>query len=420
MDYRLTDEYADPPGPADACHTEKLVRLEGGFLCYRPPAEAPAVNPPPSGASGAVTFGSFNNLSKVNDTTIALWANLLKRLPQSRLLVKAYGLAADSARRDLLERFARHEISADRLELCPPEDAFAAHLARYHQVDIALDTFPYNGTTTTCEALWMGVPVISLAGKAHAARSGASILSHVGLPDLVAATPEEYLAKALALAGDAERRRELRAGLRARMESSPLIDAAGFTRRLEAAYLEMWTTYSNQKDIAMRLHIGGKVKMPGWKILNVQPGENVDFVGDCSDLSQFGDQSVDEIYASHVLEHLGYREPRRKTLKEFYRVLKKGGSAKIAVPDFETLCRLFIDSARTPDERMLIMQMAFGGQVDEYDFHYVGLTEEFMRGFLAEAGFSRVERTGDFGLLDDDSTIRVAGVPISLNVIAYK
>ena len=170
----------------------------------------------------------------------------------------------------------------------------------------------------------------------------------------------------------------------------------------------------------MRLHVGGKQKMVGWKILNVQPGPGVDFVGDCSDLSAFDDQSVDEIYASHVMEHLGYREPLRKALREFHRVLKRGGTAKIGVPDFERLCRMYVDPRHSADDRFFIMQMVFGGQVDEYDFHRVGLNFEMLSAYLTAAGFSRVERIGDFGLFDDDSTIRFSGEPISLNVIAYK
>lgn len=266
----------------------------------------------------------------------------------------------------------------------------------------------------------MGVPVVSLAGNAHVSRVGLSILSQVGLADLVATSPDEYVAKAAALAQDAGRRRELRKGLRDRMRASPLLDATRFTRGLEAAYLDMWAAYANRESAPMRLHIGGRQKMPGWKILDVQPGPDVDYVGDCSDLSKFADESVDEIYASHVVEHLGYIEKLPRALAEFHRVLKKGGNAKISVPDFEVLCQLFLDPRRVKDERFYVMRMVFGGQKDPYDFHYVGLTFEFLSDFLRNAGFSRVERAGEFGLFQDDSTTRFAGVPISLNVVAYK
>ena len=170
----------------------------------------------------------------------------------------------------------------------------------------------------------------------------------------------------------------------------------------------------------MRLHIGGTEVKAGWKILNVQPGLGVDYIGDCSDLSQVADGSVDEIYASHVLEHLGYVERLPRALAEFHRVLKKGGSARISVPDLDVLCRLFIDPRMGVLERILIMRMAFGGQTDPHDFHYVGLAFDILCNLLGTAGFANVERTGDFGLFNDTSLTEIAGTRISLNVIAYK
>ncbi|MCC6212857.1 MAG: tetratricopeptide repeat protein [Burkholderiales bacterium] len=421
IDYRFTDSYADPLGASEAFHAEKLLRLPDGFLCYRPPAGAPAPGAAPARARGYVTFGSFNNLSKLTDAMVALWSRILASVPRARLVLKAYGLAAASARRELLARFARHGIGAERLELLPPLDAFDAHLAAYLDIDIALDTFPYNGTTTTLEALWMGVPVVSLAGKTHVARVGLSILSRAGLADLVASGPEEYLAKAVALAQDAGRRDALRAGMRERLRDSPLLAEKTFTRGLEGAYREIWEAYAKTEERPpMRLHIGGKQTMVGWKILNVQPGPGVDFVADCSDLGAFEDGSVDEIYASHVIEHLSYRDPVQTALREFHRVLKRGGTARIGVPDFERLCRLYLDPRHSDQDRFFIMQMAFGGQVDEHDFHRVGFDFETLSRYLTAAGFSRVERVGDFGLFDDDSAIRFSGEPISLNVVAHK
>lgn len=421
VDYRFTDAYADPPGASDAFHVEKLVRLPQGFLCYRPPATAPEPTEAPSLANRHVTFGSLNNLSKVTDPVIELWSRILSSVPGAKLLLKAYGLSAASARKDMQARFARHGIGPERLTLLPPVDSAEAHLATYRQVDIALDCFPYNGTTTTLEALWMGVPVVSLAGKTHVARVGLSILNRAGLADLAASSADEYVAKAVALAQDVERRKALRRGLRGQLRASPLLDEKSFTRELEGAYLGMWEAYAKTEEKPpMRLHVGGKQVMAGWKILNVQPGPGVDYVGDCSDLSQFEDQSVDEIYASHVLEHLGYREPLRKTLLEFHRVLKRGGTVKIGVPDFDVLCRMYLDPRHSQDDRFFVMQMMFGGQVDEHDFHRIGLNYEMLSRYLTATGFTRVERVGDFGLFDDDSTIRFAGEPISLNVVAYK
>jgi len=170
----------------------------------------------------------------------------------------------------------------------------------------------------------------------------------------------------------------------------------------------------------LRLHIGGVVQKPGWRILNAQPGPGVDYVGDCRDLGRFADESVEEIYASHVVEHLGYVEDLPAALAEFHRVLKQGGVARIGVPDFEVICRLFLDPRLALEHRFHIMRMAFGGQKDPYDFHYVGLTYEFLEDYLKSAGFSRVERVGEFGLFEDGSSVKFGDIPVSLNVIAHK
>lgn len=420
MDYRITDPYADPVGRTDAFHTEKLIRLPSGFLCYQPPEECPDPGPAPSSLSRPITFGSFNNLAKITPAMIKLWCRVLERLPQSRLVLKAYGLSAESARRDVVGRFEALGISRERLAILQPDDTAIQHLARYNDIDVALDTFPYNGATTTLEALWMGVPVVTLAGRAHVARVGASILTRAGLGDLVAETEEMYVERALAIAVDEVRRKELRTSMRDRLRASPLIDATAFTHGLEQAYQQMWEDYVKVESEPLRLHIGGTQQMPGWKILNAQSGPIVDFVGDCSDLSQFADESVDEIYASHVLEHLGYAEKLPRTLAEFHRVLKKGGSARISVPDFEVLCRLFLDPRHAMEERFHILRMVFGGQIDPHDFHHFGFTYDIAYLFLNGAGFARIERVDEFALFDDTSSLRFSGVPISLNVIAHK
>ncbi len=239
MDYRLSDAIADPPGRTERFHSEKLIRLPRGFLCYAPPRESPEVGEPRNVGEDSIAFGCFNNLAKVTADMIALWAELLRRMPGARLTLKSYGLAAERARRELRERFLGHGISADRVDLRLADGSLVEHLSRYRNVDIALDVFPYNGTTTTCEALWMGVPVVTLAGTTHVSRVGASILHSVGLSEFVADTPEQYLDIAQRLAADSLKRRALRAGMRARLHASPLLDAPGFARELEAAYREM-------------------------------------------------------------------------------------------------------------------------------------------------------------------------------------
>ena len=238
IDYRLTDAIADPPG-AERLHTEELVRLEGGLTRYRPPDDAPEAGPLPAAATGPVTFGSLNNLVKLNDQVIALWARVLQRIPGARLL-----LFRDMLRGGVAERvraaFARHGIGDERLELRHETTDGRSYLSVYREIDICLDTFPWNGHVTTCEALWMGVPVIALLGPVHRGRLSASILHQVGLDELVAESPENYIRIAEGLAGDLDRLAQLRAGLRRRLAESHLCDGASQAREVEAVYRRIW------------------------------------------------------------------------------------------------------------------------------------------------------------------------------------
>jgi protein O-GlcNAc transferase len=244
IDWRLTDIHADPPGDGDEFHSERLARLPRTFLCYQPPPEAPAVQSPPSFKRGHITFGSFNTLPKITPEVIGAWARLLNRVPGSRLLLKAVGLGNVFGRERLLLEFLRLGISEDRLAFLPKVGDFNGHLACYHEVDIGLDPFPYNGATTTCEALWMGVPVITLSGDRHSARVGVSLLSNLGLDGLIANCVDEYLEIAIELASDANRLGSLRSTMRARVAASALRDESGFCREVERAYRQMWSHWT--------------------------------------------------------------------------------------------------------------------------------------------------------------------------------
>jgi protein O-GlcNAc transferase len=243
MNYRLIDAITDPVGPDDNLHSEQLVRLPNGFLCYTPDAEATPIKVPPVLPSGVVTFGSFNNLSKITLSTVSTWARILEATPKSRLLLKNASLADVETRRRYLALFVERGIDIERLEFLSHISSESAHLETYNRIDIGLDTFPYNGTTTTCEALWMGVPVICLRGDRHASRVGASILTRVGQPNLIAETIDDYVAVAGALAKDQARLTTLRQSLRPAMATSPLCDAQGFTRDVETAYKDMWRVW---------------------------------------------------------------------------------------------------------------------------------------------------------------------------------
>ncbi len=242
MDFRITDSVADPPGRTDDLHVERLVRLPSCAWPYQPDLN----NPPPVGQlpadrNGFITFGSFANPAKVNGTTVELWARILQAVPTARLLLKGFALAGQVARDRLTELFVSRRISSDRLALLGPVVSEREHLAAYQQIDIALDSFPYHGTTTTCEALWMGVPVLSLAGELHVSRVGASLLTAAGLPEFAVADSDALVTTAAQLASDISRLRDLRHSLRDRLGASRLFDAAALTRDLEALYRWMWT-----------------------------------------------------------------------------------------------------------------------------------------------------------------------------------
>jgi predicted O-linked N-acetylglucosamine transferase (SPINDLY family) len=240
MDYRLTDAYCDPPGQTEAIHTERLIRLPRSFFCYLSSRDAPAVGPPPAASNGHVTFGSFNHFSKVGPRVLDAWATILAAVPGSRLVILADTTAS------LVERvagiFAARGVVGERIEWA------ARRLRRDYldvisRVDVALDPFPFNGHTTTCDALWQGVPVVTLSGRTYVSRYGASALATLELHDLISHSVERYVEIATALASDAWRLAELRATLRGRMAASPLLDFASFTRHLEAAYRQMWIAW---------------------------------------------------------------------------------------------------------------------------------------------------------------------------------
>lgn len=249
MTYRLTDASADPPGRTERLHTETLVRIEQGFLCFSPPAEARAITALPALERGYVTFGSTNYLPKINQQVIAVWAQVLKTVPGSHLILKNHDIGMPGIAEQYHRMFAAQGIDSERITIRGYTKSKAEHLKVYADTDIALDTFPYNGTTTTCDALWMGIPVVTLAGPVHAARVGASILSQVGLQEFVADSPEQYVEAATRAAGDLRRLSETRATLRERMAASSLCDGPRFCKRLEAAYRRMWTAWCEGQTI---------------------------------------------------------------------------------------------------------------------------------------------------------------------------
>jgi predicted O-linked N-acetylglucosamine transferase (SPINDLY family) len=236
MDYRLTDHWMDPAG-VDGFYAERSIRLPDCWCCYHPLGDVPAAA---SRDRGAVTFGSLNNPCKLNDSTLGLWAKVLVAVKESRLLLL---VESERQRARILELMARDGIDAARIEFTGHRRR-GEYLRLYDQIDICLDPGPYNGITTTCDAIWMGVPVVSSIGQTAAGRGGLSILSNLGMPGWVAENDDDFVRIAAELAGDFEGRRELRKTLRDRMRGSAMMDGKRFARNVETAYRGMWDHYN--------------------------------------------------------------------------------------------------------------------------------------------------------------------------------
>ena len=244
IDYLVADPWT-LPAEEEVNFTETIWRLPETRLCFTPPDEAVAIAPLGAIGNGQLTFGCFNHLTKVNDDVVALWARILAAIPEATLLLKAKQLQEPEARLAVIERFAAQGIAGDRLRLEGPTPR-ADYLDAYNRVDIALDPFPYPGGTTTVEALWMGVPVLTLAGSSFISRQGVGLLMNAGLPDWIATDPDDYVARAVAHGSDVRQLASLRAGLRQQVMISPLFDAPRFARHFETALRGMWQRWCAQ------------------------------------------------------------------------------------------------------------------------------------------------------------------------------
>jgi len=242
IDYRLSDLHIDPPESDLSVYSEQTVQLPESYWCYQEMPEASELRPLPAAGAGHITFGCMNNFAKVSRPVRDLWAQILHQVPRSRLIIHAY---PGSHRDALAEQFAGNGVSPDRIEFVGRQSA-AEYLNNYHRIDIALDPFPWGGGITSLDGLWMGVPMVTLAGNTAVGRGGKSILTNLGLPQLIAQTPGEYLRIAADLAGDLPRLGELRRTMRSRMRASPLMNAPRFVHNLEAAYRQMWRNWCDR------------------------------------------------------------------------------------------------------------------------------------------------------------------------------
>jgi predicted O-linked N-acetylglucosamine transferase (SPINDLY family) len=239
IDYRLTDHFVDPPALTEKLYTETLERLPGSFAVYRPPAAAGAVGPLPAMDKGFVTFANFNGLAKMSAGATETWGKILASIANSRMVIAATGLQSERVQAEIVAVFARQGVDADRLTLLP-QQPMSRYFGLHNEVDISLDSFPVQGHTVTCHSLWMGVPVVCVAGNTCSQRLAVSALSQLNLRELIAQTAEEYVKIAVELAADQKRLAALRDGLRERMKASPLMQGRTLAENIEAAYRRMW------------------------------------------------------------------------------------------------------------------------------------------------------------------------------------
>ena len=362
MDAVLLDEWHAPPG-IESQFAEKVIRLPGGRLCYQPVPFAPAVAPLPAVRNGYVTFGSFNNTAKLNEGVFDVWARVLAAVPDARLVLKWRTFLDDGLRGSVLASFVRRGIAADRVEFRGP--SFHAELLKeYADIDIALDPFPFTGGLTSCEALWMGVLVVTWPQERVVSRQTFALLSTIGLPELVAKDAGDYVRIAAELAANRERLAELRSGLRQRMQASSLMDVGRFTRRLEQVLIDLYRDIaSREKERAVSaktiLHVGpghrrngaklpAAFQTPEWREirLDIDPANEPDIVGSMMAMSAVADASVDAIYSAHNIEHV-YAHEVPVVLKEFHRVLKPGGYVVVTCPDLQSVCALVAENKLT-------------------------------------------------------------------------
>jgi len=245
MDYRVTDDQQDPPGASEHLHSETLLRFAPTCWCYSPDLQSPPVAPTPTLKSGFVTFGSLNKLIKISDTCAKLWAAVLDAVPGSRLLLATRSIQSEGVIR---ERLSRLGLASERIDLVESTPGRKEYLERFGNIDIALDTFPFNGITTSCDGLWMGVPLVSLAGQTSVSRAGRSILRGAGLDDLAADSTEDFVRAAVSLATNQSRLAKMRLTMRDRLLNSPLMNHKEFTRLLEMEYVRVWKKWLHNRD----------------------------------------------------------------------------------------------------------------------------------------------------------------------------
>jgi predicted O-linked N-acetylglucosamine transferase (SPINDLY family) len=420
IDYFITDPYTSPHNSKQH-FSEIPVRLPHTRFCYSPPDYVPAVAESPAARNGYVTFGSFIRPEKLVDPVIDAWTRIVMAVPQARLILKAGGLNDEETAGRLRGRFEAQGMDPERLILRGSSNHHQM-FEEYGDVDIALDPFPFNGGMTTLEALWMGVPVVTLAGDNIVSRQAASALTNVGLQNLVLSDWESYIAAAIALAGDPHGLAELRREIRLRMSRSPLCRPEEFARDLEYLYRRMWEAWCNGRKLDAEvvvkasavsrrkvLHVGcggADVRsLPAYfqgfwdeVRLDINPAVRPDIVASMLDMSAVAEATIDAVFSSHNIEHL-YPHEVELALKEFRRVLKPEGLLVLTCPDLQAVCALV--AADKLDEPAYVspagpiapLDMLYGHRASMakgnlYMAHKTGFTVTTLEESLVKSGFN--------------------------------
>lgn len=414
MDAVLLDEWHAPPG-TETQFVEPIVRLPMGRFSYQPVPWAPAeAAPPPCLQTGHITFGCFNNTAKLNEGVFDVWAKILAAVPDSRLVLKWRTFVDDGLCQSVRGAFGQRGIAPERIDL-RGASFHADVLKEYADIDIALDPFPFTGGLTSCEALWMGVPVVTWPQSRVVSRQTFAFLCAIGLPELAAQDADDYVSIAQSLAADRAGLATLRSSLRTRMQTSPLMDVAGFTRQLENALYQLFAEIA-KKEAARAMtvktilhvgpghrHSGAKLpqgfQAPEWKEIriDIDPRNEPDILGTMLDMSALQSGSVNAVYSAHNIEHVHAHEVPL-VLGEFLRVLKPDGFAVITCPDLQTVCALvaedkLTDAAYTsPAGPITPLDILYGHGAavaagHHYMAHKTGFTLKTLTAALQAAGF---------------------------------
>jgi predicted O-linked N-acetylglucosamine transferase (SPINDLY family)/predicted SAM-dependent methyltransferase len=445
VDYLLADAIVIQHGE-EHLYRERIVRLPE---CYHVASPAPIAEPGPSRAdcglpADAFVFCAFNNPEKFNRAAFDAWMKILAAVPGSVLWiskVKDVPQQIETLRRQAAERGVDggRLIFADRL----PDKA--DHYARHRHVGLFLDTLTLNASTTALDTLWAGVPLLAVSGDRFSNRISTTMLTSIGMADMVVDDLDAYVARAIHLATHPDELAALAERLKRNRETTVLFDVPRFARHLEAAYAEMWQRHCRGEapkafdvqalaegspvmkerqtmsdDTRLQINICGSEPRAGWKILAEKAGPNVDMVADPRTLAGIADDSVDAVYAAWYYQRLSFREELPGALAAAYRVLKPGGTLRIAVPDFQRLCNLMVNATVPKKEKFSLMALMYGDQTTPERHNQIGLTVEFAAAFLSRAGFKQAKRVPSFGLFNDMSAAKRFGHVVSLNIEATK